>query len=1206
MEDRVMMSNLPKKPQDAIWNDEQWQAIYEKGHDLLISAGAGSGKTAVLVERMIQKILIDQINIDELLVLTFTEAAAAEMKQRIRSRIEQELALHPHDVLLATQLNKIASANISTFHAFCNKLIRKYYYLLQLDPVFKIADDIEVGILQDDVIEALFDELAEQDDEAYVQLSESFNSDRDDEALKTMVLKVYELARSNPHMEQWLKELPDLYQWEGDDLSTWGYYQQLNHLMSPVIDEALLDLKKAYAFAQDAEVMGVAHKYPTDVYPQDLEYLNRLKEGAQATYAELREAFKGTKLATFPRFNAKQYDKEAHEQSKKARDAFKKRIGKLEEKYFVYTNETHHQHFKASQALVIALSKLVFLFHERFMKAKHERQMLDFSDLEWNTLQLLTDRGKPTEVAKEVYRQFKEIMIDEYQDTNSMQEYIIHSIASVAKPKIPIFMVGDVKQSIYRFRLAEPGIFQEKYHRFSTPQPDGNKIDLMKNYRSHQQVIDATNYVFTQVMDEEVGEIAYDEAAQLKLGVLNEANDAFNKSEIHLIDKPQFDEESDVDLSAVEVEAHHIARLILQWMSQGQEIYDRKKGSYRPLKYQDIVILMRSLGSVTIFQDVFRSYHIPLFTEQNTDLFESIEIINLVSCLKVIDNPYQDIPLAGLMRSPLFFFSERELSMIRVFSKATSFYDLVRHYAKEGEDSLLKEKANHFVQCVEQWRFKSKTMPLSQLITLVYEQTLYYEFVLGLPHGYLRRANLDVFVDKARMYETTTKKGVYGFVRYIERMQSLGKHFAKAKTVTATEDVVRVMSIHKSKGLEFPVVFVSQIHKTFNRQDELGNYLVHKNYGVAVKYIDPHLRLKQKTMAQNIVGAMIHKEMLAEEMRLLYVAMTRAQSKLIFTGVFDVKKKLASMSEIVMQSGDRLPMTARMQAKSYGDWLIPAVLRHRDSKEISAIYCEQQPLWIDDSSEWEIRVVSAYEELNETDVNDQHHGVTPPVIDFEKVFQRQYPYQSLVEIQAKQSVSQRKEEETTPLIKGVPEVKRAVAYDRPSFMKEKQVSGPEAGTALHQFMQHLPIRLDYTLADLMEMKQRVIEKEMMTPLMADKIDLHHVLEFTKSALYHRLAQAITIKKEVPFMTLIQLTEDKGSQVLLQGVIDLLAEFEDEVLIIDYKTDYVRDFKEQYEELKERYTVQMKYYSKAIKEIYPTKTVSCYVYFLKVQEAIVYA
>lgn len=1199
------MSNLPKKPQDTIWNDEQWQAIYEKGHDLLISAGAGSGKTAVLVERMIQKVLIDQVNIDELLVLTFTEAAAAEMKQRIRARIEQELALRPNDLLLATQLNKVASANISTFHAFCNKLIRRYYYLLQLDPVFKIADEIEVGILQDDVIEALFDELAELDDEGYLQLSERFNSDRDDEALKTMILKVYELARSNPKMEQWLKNLPDLYEWDGVDLSTWKHYQELNHLISPMLDEALLDLKKACAFAKDAEVMGVLHKYPTEVYEQDLAYLNRLKEGCHGTYENLREAFKGTKLATFPRFNAKQYDKEAHEQSKKSRDSFKTRIGKLEEKYFVYSNETHQQHFKASQQLVASLSRLVLLFHERFLKAKRQRQMLDFSDLEWSTLQLLVHEGQATDIAKEVYRQFKEIMIDEYQDTNSMQEYIIQSIAKASKPEIPIFMVGDVKQSIYRFRLAEPGIFQEKYQRFSTHQANGNKIDLMKNYRSHQQVIDATNYIFTQLMDEEVGEIAYDEAARLKLGVLNEADDEFNQSEIHLIDKPQFEEESEVDLSAVEVEAHHIARLILQWMNQGQEIYDRKKGCYRPLRYQDIVILMRSLSSVTIFQDVFRSYHIPLFTEQNTDLFDSIEIINLVSCLKVIDNPYQDIPLVGLMRSPLFFFSERELSIIRVSGKATSFYDLVRHYAKEGDDALLKEKAHQFIQRVEQWRFKSKTVSLSQLLMQIYEQTLYYEFVLGLPHGYLRKANLDVFVDKARMYETTTKKGVYGFVQYIERMQSLGKHFAKAKTVTATEDVVRVMSIHKSKGLEFPVVFLAQIHKTFNRQDELGNYLLHKNYGVAMKYIDPVLRFKQKTMAQNIVGSVIHKEMLAEEMRLLYVAMTRAQSKLIFTGVFDVKRKLASMSEVVMQSKTKLPMMARMQAKSYADWLIPAVLRHKDSKEIVETYGEGKPLLVDDTSRWEIRLISDYEELMAPEMTDQAHDFIPPVIDFEKVFQHRYPYQALVDIHAKQSVSQRKEEESAPLIKGVPEVKTQVAYDRPSFMKEHQVTGPEAGTALHQFMQHLPINLDYTLADLQEMKQRVIEKEMMTPLMADKIDLHQVLAFTKSPVYQRLVQAMTIKKEVPFMTLIQLTEDKRSQVLLQGVIDLLAEFSDEVLIIDYKTDYVRDFKSQYHELKERYAVQMKYYSKAMKEIYPTKKVTCYVYFLKVQEVVIY-
>ncbi|MBQ4163609.1 MAG: UvrD-helicase domain-containing protein, partial [Turicibacter sp.] len=450
--------NIPNKPTDAIWNDEQWQAIYEKGHDLLISAGAGSGKTAVLVERIIQKILLDQINVDELLVLTFTEAAAAEMKQRIRSRIEQELAKQPDHLVLSAQLNKISGANISTFHAFCNKLIRRYYYLLQLDPVFKIADDIEVGILQDDVIESLFDELAEVEDEDFIRLSESFNSDRDDEALKVMILKVYELARSNPNMQQWLMNLSSLYEWDSQDLGSWRYYDEIGKLIAPAIEEAILDLDKARKFASDAEMMGTPHKYPTEIYPEDIAYATRLKESQNATYDVLREAFKNTKLSTFPRFNAKQFDKEAHEQSKAARDSFKKKLGKIEEKYFVYSNETHKRHFDESEKVVRSLSTLVLKFHERFMKAKRERQMLDFSDLEWNTLALLIKDNKPTEVALDIYHQFKEIMIDEYQDTNSMQECIITSIAKVTQPNIPIFMVGDVKQSIYRFRLAEPSI----------------------------------------------------------------------------------------------------------------------------------------------------------------------------------------------------------------------------------------------------------------------------------------------------------------------------------------------------------------------------------------------------------------------------------------------------------------------------------------------------------------------------------------------------------------------------------------------------------------------------------------------------------------------------------------------------------------------------------------------------------------------------
>lgn len=1203
-EEMEMNNLIPIKPEGVTWNDEQWEAIYRSGHDLLISAGAGSGKTAVLVERMIQKIMRENLNVDELLVMTFTEAAAAEMKQRMRSRIEDELENFPENEHLSAQLNKISQANISTFHAFCNKLIKRYYYLLELDPVFKIADDIEVGIIQDEVIEVLFDELSEQDDETLLLLSEQFNNDRNDENLKVMLLKIYELARSNPEMIDWLQELEYLYEWDEQDLNSWRYYDEILKVITPSLEEATVDLEKACEFARLAQMTEKEHKYATDVYQKDLDFVNRLKAATSLSYQELREVFTHTTLTRFPAAPKKDFDEEMNEACKKSRESFKKQIEKIKSKYFIFSNETHLTHFEKSKEVVRSLAKLVLLFHERFSEAKLKRQLLDFSDLEWYTLRLLITKNGPTDVAYDIYSQFKEIMIDEYQDTNSMQESIVLAIAKIKQPEIPIFMVGDVKQSIYRFRLAEPSIFQGKYYQFSQPNTRGHKIDLMKNYRSHQQVIDSTNYIFKQLMDEPVGEINYDEAAMLKLGVEGEVDDLFNQNEIHLIDKDQISED-EVDLSVIELEAHHIARTIKQWINSNQEIYDRKLGKNRVLTYQDIVILMRSLTSVTIFQDVFRQYHIPLFTEQNTDLFDSIEIINMVSCLKVIDNPYQDIPLVGLMRSPLFFFNERELSLIKVSTKASSFYDLVHYYQQYGEDDLLKEKVTHFVKVIERWRFESKSQSLASLITLIYEQTLYYEFVMGLPHGYLRKANLDVFVDKARHYENSTKKGLYGFVNYIDRMQALGKHFGKAKTVTANENVVRIMSIHKSKGLEFPVVFISQIQKKFNVQDEKGDYILHKKYGVATKYINPLLSLTQKTIAQNVVASLIHREMLAEEMRLLYVAMTRAKSKLIFTGVFEVEKKLSSLKEIIAKPHPLLPASYRLKAVNYADWILPAVLKHPNNQDIVTHYLDGTAAYLPDESSWKISIFTQQQELEQSIIQAEESIIEAPSLDFEKIFSTKYAYQPLVEISAKQSVSQRKEAEETPLFKGIPQPQTQMAYDRPSFMKENKVSGAEAGTALHQFMQHLPTMANHTLESLQEIKDRVIKREMMTEEMSQRIDLNQVLQFTQSPLYQKLLTALSVKKEVPFMTLVKVDEHEQSEILLQGVIDLLAEFEDEVYIIDYKTDYIKDFERQQSELRERYVTQMKYYSKAIKEIFPQKQVSCHVYFLKVGQSIVY-
>ena len=1193
---------IPPKPHDAIWNDQQWQAIYAKKEEILISAGAGSGKTAVLVERIIQKVMNEQVNVDELLVLTFTEAAAAEMKERIRQRIETELKEQPALPHLNAQLNKLPRAQISTFHAFCSTLIRHYYYLLDIDPVISIADDIEVGLIQDEVMESLFDGLSEEGDREFLTLVESFNSDRNDEDLKTMLLKIYEQARANPQMQDWLERLSDLYEWDGENLSSWVYYETFQKLSLPYLEAASNDLAQASLYAAEAAISGVPHKYTEEVYPLDMAYLQRLKTSGEA-YGATQSSW-----ARFPAMSKKLYDKELHELANDYRKSAKKQLDKVKNEFFGYSTLTHQLHFKNNQATAQALSRLVLLFHEHFLAAKKNRRLLDFSDLEWYALELLLQKGEPTEVAKETYSRFKEIMIDEYQDTNSMQETIIMAVAKAQNPPVPVFMVGDVKQSIYRFRLAEPSIFRQKYNTYSNAIEDDSpnlKIDLMENYRSHRQIIDSTNFVFSQIMDEPVGEISYDEAAKLRLGVLGEPEPDFNATEIHLLDTAAEGGDEAEELSAVEKEAYHIGITIKNWLAGQQEIYDRKSKSFKPLSFKDIVILMRSLTHVTTYQDVFRKLDLPLFTETTTDLLSSIEILNILSCLRVIDNPYQDIPLAGLMRSPLFFFDERELSLIKSTSEATHFYDRVRSYAKDGPDSALVQKVSDFLERIHFWRFESVQSSLSRLISLICEQTLYYEFVLSLPHGTLRKANLDVFLDRARQYEVGTKKGLYGFISHIERMQHLGKHFGKAKTVTANEDVVRIMSIHKSKGLEFPVVFVSGLQKLFNRMDEIGNYILHKDYGVALKYIDPDLRIKQKTIAQHLVSNILRKESLAEEMRLLYVAMTRAKSKLIFTGSFHVEKKLNAFAKALTGTDTLLPAPYRMQSKSYGDFILPAALRHKSLEETVQSYGLEVSHALGDDSTWKLKVFSELEPFIEKIENESPDVLSPPLIDLEKAFNKFYEYQELVGISAKQSVSQRKAEETAPLFSGIYMERQATVYDRPTFMQELETTAAEAGTALHQFMQHLPVKKAWDLGALEELRQRLVEKEILKPEVANVLNLDQVLAFTQTPLYEELCGAGRIKKEVPFMTLIRVGEVEQSNVLLQGVIDLLAEFGDRVYIVDYKTDFVKNFDAQKDMLKERYRIQMKYYQKAMKEIFPNKDVICHVYFLKAGREIVY-
>ena len=1166
------------------WNPAQHQAIHERRKEILVSAGAGSGKTAVLIERIMQKILTENRNVDEILIVTFTNLAAKEMKERLRIRLEEALADSPLEKHLQDQIYKIPYANISTFHTFCNELARRYYYLLDLDANITLIDDAQVALMKDEVLEAQFERFHDEQNPDFLLLEASFGTDRDDESLKIMLLKMYEMARANPNMDDWLDGLTDLYDMPTSDLSTWIHYPKFTEFIELLTDEAKNHLQKARAAALQAPLVEKTHPYLDGVYESDLALLKQLIVNID-TYGAAREFLYSMSLERFPTAKKAEFDEMLHKEVSESRKRFKTIIEGIKKDFFAYTNETHRIHFEHCQRVMKSLVSVIRLYHKALMTHKKAQNKLDFSDLEWFAWELLS---KP-EIAQEVATQFKEIMIDEYQDTNDMQETIIGLMRQMVT--VPLFMVGDVKQSIYRFRQAEPSIFRNKYQRYqgtiNGAASSVLKIDLMENYRSSKEVIDATNSVFERLMDEAVAEIKYDEDARLKLGVTGEETGDFNQAELHLIDREEILTNTSVnEQSANEIEARHVAGLVHDYVTNGHEIYDRKLGKKRQVQYGDIVILMRSLTHVSIYQDVFTKYGIPLFTESPGDLLQATEVINILSLLKVIDNPYQDIELVGVMRSPLFFFTDSDLATIKTSAGGSNFYECAQNYAKIGTNERLKSKTGDFLGKVNRWRYQSKTQSIWNLLQDIYISTAYYDFVLSRPHATLRKANLDLFQKIARDYEESSKKGLYDFLNYIENLQILGRTIPRAKVSTAESDVVRVMTIHKSKGLEFPIVIMSQIQKQFNIADETGNYVMHKNYGVALKYIDPELRLKQKTMATVLLAKLIRKEMLAEEMRLLYVAMTRAKSKLIFTGTFDTKKRQEAITET---TDILLPQYDRQNAKSYADWLLPAILPESETKMDSI---------------WQVRLVTELCDVLEVEKSPANVSEVPLEIDLHQVLHKTYRHQELTGILAKQSVSQRKIEEEVPLIKGVPEVMEAVAYDRPSFMR-KDFTPAEIGTALHQFMQHLDVRRDWTLATLQELQLELVNRNIIKQAVASKIDLSDVLKYTQSAVFSRLKYAIQVKKELPFMSLVQVGESEASRTLLQGVIDLLVEFEEEVWVVDYKTDFVKNFERESEELHRRYDIQMKYYLQAIGDIYKDKKISCHVYFMRAGKAIVY-
>ncbi|MEY2191648.1 helicase-exonuclease AddAB subunit AddA [Neobacillus sp. BF23-41] len=1244
---------IPPKPEDVTWTDDQWKAIMAKDRDILVAAAAGSGKTAVLVERMIQKILAkeDPMDVDELLVVTFTNASAAEMRHRIGEALEKAIDEDPWSRHLRKQLSLLNKASISTLHSFCMEVIRKYYYLIDVDPGFRIADETEAQLIRDEVMDELFEEeYGKKDNEAFFNLVDSFTSDRSDAALMDIVRSIYDFARSNPLPDQYLKSIIRMY-----DVSAINNLAELSFIQALLFDIELQLEASREMIKRGLEVT----KLPGGPAPRaenfldDLKMIDTLLLAKQDSWETLYQAMQTWSFSRAKQVKGDHYDKELTEKAQKLREKAKKKIQDIKEELFTRKPESFLRDMDEMRPLIETLVHIVKEFSLRFEKVKREKGLVDYADLEHYCLAILTKEisaeGEflPSEAALAYQRHFKEVYCDEYQDTNMVQETILKLVTKKDELNGNMFMVGDVKQSIYRFRLAEPNLFLGKYNRFKADgDTTGLRIDLARNFRSRKEVLDATNYLFKQIMGIKVGEIEYDEAAELRAGAPYPDDEPY-PVELLLIDQNAQDNGSPVTEGETEVseleefdaigleqsqlEARIIASKIKELVASGAPVYTTKTKSNRPLMYRDTVILLRSMTWAPQIIEEFKQQGIPIYANLSTGYFNATEVAIMISLLRVIDNPFQDIPLVAVLRSPIVGLNEEELSIIRIHQKRGSFWEAVTAFCKSKEaknTAEFYEKLRRFYDFLAEWREVARQGSLSELIWQLYRDTQFYDFVGGLPGGKQRQANLRALYDRARQYEQTSFRGLFRFLRFIERMIERGDDLGAARALGEQEDVVRIMTIHSSKGLEFPVVFMAGMARTFNMADVRKPYMLDKEYGFASKYVNAEKRISYPSLPQIAFKRKKKMEMLAEEMRVLYVAMTRAKEKLYLTATLkDAKKKIDQWNEVSSHTEWLLKDYERAAVSSYIDWIGPALVRHQDANELrlsstgNALVPEEIT---SHPSSWKISLISA-EEIKKTELEigmneDQflemvqkgEHVPTTSPFD-EEIKSRldwEYSFPSAAAHRSKQSVSEMKrqremadEQSGTDLVN---HYKKSIVK-RPKFMQEKQLSPAERGSAMHMVMQHVDLTNSVSQESLQERLTWMVNNELLTPDQAEVIDKNLIVQFFHSDLGIRYFNAKAITREVPFTLSMPARDvyptwkDEDESVFVQGIIDCVFEDENGLVLVDYKSDRISDrYKGGFEQaktiLEDRYKIQINLYTRAIEQIWKRKVTERYLFF----------
>ncbi|KAB7704967.1 helicase-exonuclease AddAB subunit AddA [Bacillus aerolatus] len=1228
------MSNLiiPGKPEGASWTDDQWKAIAAKGRDILVAAAAGSGKTAVLVERIIRKVINKEVpvNIDELLVVTFTNAAAAEMRQRIGTALEKEMEKDPASNHLRRQLTLLNKASISTLHSFCLEVIRKYYYLIDIDPAFRIADEGELMLLRDEVLDDfLEDEYGAEGNEEFYRLVDTFSNDRSDEELQTIIHTLYDFAQSHPRPDEWLSGLWQLY-----DVS--GGVEAIDSL--PFIDtlKFYIDLQLEAAEAMLTECVDMVNM-PGGPVPREAMFNNELQmirrlRAAVPSWQKLYEEMQAIDFPTLKSCKGEEYDPELTEQSKELRTEAKEIVKKLQEEYFSHKPESYLNNMGEMKETIAALARLVQRFADRFQAVKREKGLVDFSDLEHFTLEILTGEENGLSEAALAYQQrFKEIFLDEYQDFNIVQESIVRLLKTGEEENGNLFMVGDVKQSIYRFRLAEPNLFLSKYRRFTTDgENSGLRIDLAQNFRSRAEVLAGTNFLFKQVMDVKIGEIEYDQQAELVKGASYPEQVPF-PVEVAIIDQGAKSDSDDLDIKDAEqseLEARWMAEKVRELIDSRHPVYDPKTKAERPVQYRDIVILLRSMPWAGVIKEEFKRAGIPLHAKVSNGYFQAMEVAVMISLLKVIDNPYQDIPLASVLRSPIVRCTENELSVIRLASKSASYYEAVQSFVStrpEPRHEQLHEKVSKFLEKLSSWRALGRHGALSALVWQLYRDTHFYDFVGGMPGGKQRQANLRALYDRARQYEETSFRGLFRFLRFVERMQERGDDLGEAGALSEQEDVVRLMTIHASKGLEFPVVFVAGLNRQFNMMDLHKNYLLDKEFGIGAKYVHAEKRISYPSLPQLALKRKKRLELLAEEMRVLYVALTRAKEKLFLLGtVKDAEKTAAKWKKSERNPEWLLGNAERASAKSYLDWAGPALARHLDYDITGRSHSAVPAALAEHPSKWSIQTVSAESlQQKELEQTEESGGLLEKVQSFERVsisspFKAEieermswiYKHEPATHLRSKQSVSDLKrmndifnEGAGTDLSR---QYQRPI-FSRPSFMQKKALSPAEAGTALHTVMQHVSLKKEPAAGEVERLLNDLIARELLTADQAASVDPKKIAAFFQTDIGQVLLQADHVYRETPFNMGVKASElhpeweGPEETVLVQGVIDCLIEKDGKLYLLDYKTDKIAGrfpggFEQGKPVLEGRYRVQINLYARAIEQIWKRKVDKKFLFF----------